>query len=154
MCVWQGGGWGWHAASVEQQGLLKLKPSRGREDGGWLGGELFRPGEGQDVGSRIQNDCRVDGQLRKDGGREQQFRDKDDRVKVRSQEPRLVAVPPGFDVMLQGAGLLEPSVPLPWHLMFQPSPTVSDAVSPFKTEIEDLGSRSRLHTLPANPSPQ
>ena len=57
-----------------------------------------RPGEGQDVGSRIQNDCRVDGQLRKDRGREQQFRDKDDRVKVRSQEPRLVAVPPGFDV--------------------------------------------------------
>ena len=95
--VWQGGGQGWRAASLEQQELLKLEPSRGREDG-WLRGELFRPGEGQDVGSRIQNDCRVDGQLRKDRGREQQFRDKDDRVKVRSQEPRLVAVPPGFDV--------------------------------------------------------
>lgn len=26
---------------------------------GWLGGEMFRPGEGQDVGSRIQDDCWV-----------------------------------------------------------------------------------------------
>ena len=65
------GGWPWRAILIEQQGLLKLEPSRGQEDGGWLGGEMFRPGEGQDVGSRIQNDCRVDGQLRKDRGREQ-----------------------------------------------------------------------------------
>lgn len=55
-----GVGWGaWRAASVERQGLLELEPSRGREDGGWLGGEMFRPGEGQDVGSRIQDDCWV-----------------------------------------------------------------------------------------------
>ena len=58
MCLGSYRGW-WRAASVEQQGLLELEPSRGREDGGWLGGEVFRPGEGQGVGSRIQDDCWV-----------------------------------------------------------------------------------------------
>lgn len=56
------------AALIEQQalGTDKLEPSCGWEDGGWLGGRKARPGEGQDAGGEVQNDCQAAGQLKKD----------------------------------------------------------------------------------------